>query len=124
MKELAATGGAAGVVLLGDMNDDLGMDDAEKQAGADAMADLVAPEADGFVLETKPLIDKGEFSFGGYWKTDHRSLIDHIVVTPGLKDRVRDVQVFKGGLSRVASDHYPVFAKMHTDGPAVGAATR
>ena len=124
MKELAAagtTGGTAGVVLLGDMNDEIGLDDAEKQAGADAVAGLVGPAADGFVLATKPLVDKGEFSFGGYWKTDHRSLIDHVVVTPALKDRVREAQVFKGGLTRVASDHYPVFVKLQTDGPAAGA---
>lgn len=121
MKELAA-GGTAGVVLLGDMNDALGLDDAEKQAGADAVADLVGPAADGFVLATKPLADKGEFSFGGYWKTEHRSVIDHIVVTPTLKDRVGDAQIFKGNLTPAASDHYPVFVKFQTGGPAPASA--
>ena len=102
------------VILLGHMNDDLGQDEAEKQAGGDAIATLVGPPADGLVLATGPLADKGEFSFGGYYRTQFRNLIDHVVVTKGMKDQVKGVGVFKGGVAAVASDHYPVYVKIET----------
>jgi endonuclease/exonuclease/phosphatase family metal-dependent hydrolase len=106
--------GPADVMLLGDMNDDLGVDQVETSAGGDTIANLVGPPADGFILATKPLADAKQNSFGGYWNTKFRSLIDHIVITPSMKDRVEDVQIFKEGLAPVASDHYPVYAKVKT----------
>jgi endonuclease/exonuclease/phosphatase family metal-dependent hydrolase len=117
MKELEKAG-PDDVMLLGDMNDDLGEDEAEKAAGGDGIAALVGPEADGFLLATRPLADKGEFSFGGYWRPDFRNLIDHVVVTRGMKDQIEDVGVFKGSVTRVASDHYPVFVRVKSDEPA------
>ena len=114
MRELEKAG-PDDVILLGDMNDDLGEDEAEKQAGGDAIAALVGPAADGFVLATRPLAEKGEFSFGGYYRTDFRNLIDHAVLTRGMKDQVQGVGVFKGGLTAVASDHYPVYVKIKSD---------
>jgi endonuclease/exonuclease/phosphatase family metal-dependent hydrolase len=122
VKELAAGGESDDVLLLGDMNDDLGMDEYEQLAGADAINLLVGPEADGFVLVTKPLADEKEISFGGYFRPDYRSLIDHAVATPGMKDQIADVRVYRGGLARVASDHYPVVVKVRSDPPRAGAA--
>jgi endonuclease/exonuclease/phosphatase family metal-dependent hydrolase len=115
MKALAATAaqdGSADVILLGDMNDDLGMDENEKLAGADAIELLVGPKDDNFFLATRALAEKGEISFGGYFRPDYRSFIDHVVVTPAMKERVADVRVFHGGVAKVSSDHYPVVVKV------------
>ena len=114
MRELERAG-PDDVILLGDMNDELGEDEAEKQAGGDAIATLVGPPTDGFVLATRPLAEKGEFSFGGYYRTEFRNLIDHAVLTKGMKDQVQTVGVFKGGLTPVASDHYPVYVRIKSD---------
>lgn len=114
MKELA-TAGSDDVLLLGDFNDELGEDDAEKAAGGDAIALAIGPAADGFVLVTQPLADKKETSFGGYYRPLFRSLIDHAIATPAMKGQVRDVQVFRGGLAPVASDHYPVVVTIESD---------
>jgi endonuclease/exonuclease/phosphatase family metal-dependent hydrolase len=107
----------ADVMLLGDMNDDAGLDEFEKEAGADAIATLVGPKQDGFVLATQPLVDVKENSFGGYWNPKFRSLIDHVVTTPEMKDQIEDVKVFKLNVARVASDHYPVYVKLKCDAP-------
>lgn len=115
MKELAAGGDSDDVLLLGDMNDDLGQDEYEKLAGADAIDLLVGPAADGFALVTKPLIDKGEISFGGYFKPDYRSFIDQVIATPAMKGQVTDVHVYRDGLAKVSSDHYPVVVKFRSD---------
>jgi endonuclease/exonuclease/phosphatase family metal-dependent hydrolase len=117
MKELAA-GQVKDVILLGDMNDELGIQEFEAEAGGDAMTNLLGPPADGFVLATKPLIDAGKESFGGYWRTEYRSLIDHIVVTPAMKDQLGDVQVLQTPLASVASDHYPVMIEIRADAAA------
>jgi endonuclease/exonuclease/phosphatase family metal-dependent hydrolase len=121
MKELAAGGESDDVLLLGDMNDDLGQDEYEKLAGADAIDLLVGPPADGFLLLTKPLAAAGEISFGGYARDQYRSLIDHAVATPAMKDQIVEAKVFRGGLAPVASDHYPVVVKIRSD-PAKPAA--
>lgn len=99
------------VILLGDMNDSVGADDYERDpaSGGDAMATLVGPSADGFVLATKPLADKGANSFHGYYNTKYRELIDHAVVTPEMAPRLKTVAVFRANpFTLVASDHYPV----------------
>jgi endonuclease/exonuclease/phosphatase family metal-dependent hydrolase len=114
MRELEKEG-PDDVILLGDMNDELGEDEAEKQSGGDAIAALVGAPSDGFVLATRPLAEKGEFSFGGYYRTEFRNLIDHAVVTKGMKDQIEGVGIFKEGLAAVASDHYPVWVKVKAE---------
>jgi endonuclease/exonuclease/phosphatase family metal-dependent hydrolase len=116
MKELAKSG-PDDVILLGDMNDDLGEDQFEKdpKSGGDAIASLVGPPADGFVLATEKLAKSGEISFGGYWNPKFRSFIDHVVTTPGMKDQIEDVHVFKGSVASVASDHFPVIVKVRSN---------
>lgn len=123
MKEIAAEG-PDDVILLGDMNDEVGVDEFEKDpaSGGDAMANLIGPAEDGFVLATEPLVKAKEQSFGGYWTTRFRALIDHAVATPSMKDQVESVEVFRGGLAAAASDHYPVMVKIRSDAAAPGAA--
>jgi len=114
IKELEKTG-PDDVVFLGDMNDELGLQKFEQEAGGDAIATIVGPAQDGIVLETKPLADAGEISYGGYWKPDFRSFIDHVFVTQEMKDQVEDVKVFQNNFTQVASDHYPVMIRFHAD---------
>jgi endonuclease/exonuclease/phosphatase family metal-dependent hydrolase len=102
-------------MLLGDMNDEWGLQEFEQEAGGDVIAALVGPESDGLVLATKPLADAGKISYGGYGNPRFRSFIDHIVLSPAMKDQVQDVNVFTDGLARAASDHYPVYIKFSTD---------
>lgn len=114
MRELEKTG-PNDVILLGDMNDEPGIQEFEDQGGGDTIATLVGPPAAGFTLVTKPLHDAKQFSFGGYWRTDHRTMIDHIVVSKGMKDQVGDVKVVKIPLAQVASDHYPVMVTVKSE---------
>jgi endonuclease/exonuclease/phosphatase family metal-dependent hydrolase len=114
MKELAASG-TKDVILLGDMNDELGIQEFELEGGGDVIANLVGPESDGLILATKPLADQGKRSFGGYWNTRFRNLIDHIVITKDVKDQVEEVRVIDDGLAPVASDHYPVMIRIRAD---------
>ncbi|MDB5294379.1 MAG: Endonuclease/Exonuclease/phosphatase family protein [Phycisphaerales bacterium] len=123
MKELAAGGDSDDVLLLGDMNDSVGKDEYEELAGADAIDLLVGPPADGFALATKSLVDAKAISFGGYDRDQYRSLIDHAVATPAMKDQILGVTVFQGGLAKVASDHFPVVLKVKCDPAKPTAAT-
>jgi hypothetical protein len=112
MKELEKAG-PADVILLGDMNDAVGPDDAEQQAGGDAIATLVGPLDAGLVLATQPLADAKKISFHNYDDTRHRELIDHVVVTKSLQPRIVEVKVVDDvPFARVASDHYPVMLKL------------
>ena len=113
IKELEAQG-PSDVMLLGDMNDELGVQEYELEAGGDVITNLVGPPDDGLILATKPLIDAGQISYGGYWRTDHRSFIDQVVITKSVKDELREVNVFTDGLARASSDHYPIYVKLQT----------
>ena len=122
VKEIEKSGkGSGDVLLLGDMNDELGTQEFEQEAGGDSIGKILGPEADGFVLATKPLVDAGKISYGGYWNPRFRSFIDHIMVTPEMKDQIQQVNVFQEGLARAASDHYPVYIKINADAPSASA---
>jgi endonuclease/exonuclease/phosphatase family metal-dependent hydrolase len=112
--------GPEDVMLLGDMNDDLGVGEFEDdpKSGGDSIATLVGPAKDKFVLVTEKLAKAGEISFGGYWNTKYRSFIDHVLVTPGMKDQIENVSVFRGSLAAAASDHFPVIVKVKSDAPS------
>ena len=114
IKELEAAG-PKDVILLGDMNDAIGLDEAERSGGGDAIMNLVGPDKDGLLLVTKPLADQKVNSFGGYWRDRYRELIDHVIVTQSMKNQIEDVKVFKDGVARVASDHFPVMVKVKSD---------
>ena len=108
--------GPKDVILLGDMNDALGEDEAEKNGGGgDAIANLVGPPADGLTLATQSLAEAHQNSFNGYWRERFRAMIDHVVVTPSMKDKVKDVQIFQDNFTAVSSDHFPVLVKIKTD---------
>ncbi|MGH7213605.1 MAG: endonuclease/exonuclease/phosphatase family protein, partial [Tepidisphaeraceae bacterium] len=116
--------GPADVVLLGDINDELGVqpEDFEDKAGGDTVANLVGPPEDGLYLATRGLAENDRWSFGGYWVPTHRSFIDHIITTPDVKQRVTEVKVFNTPLARVASDHYPVYIRIRAPGGGAGGA--
>jgi hypothetical protein len=95
------------VVFGGDMNDELGIQEFENEAGGDAIAALEGSGGET-ILATRPLAQKGEISFGGYMRDRFRSFIDHFVVSKSLADRIAGVSVYRNGLAPVASDHYPV----------------
>src|SRR5688572_23610448 len=92
MKELEKSGPPE-VILLGDMNDALGLDDAEQQAGGDAITALIGAPADGLVLATQRLADAKKISFHNYDDTRHRELIDHVVITKSVQPRIVEVKV-------------------------------
>lgn len=109
--ELAKDG--SDVVFGGDMNDELGVQEFEQDAGGDAIAALEGTTGET-VLATKPLVEKGEISFGGYMRDRYRSLIDHFVVSKSVTDKIADVHIFRDALAPVASDHYPVVLTIKT----------
>jgi hypothetical protein len=114
IKELESAG-PKDVILLGDMNDSVGLDEAERSGGGDAIMNLVGPPNAGFVLVTKPLADAKVNSFGGYWRDRYRELIDHVIVTQSMENQIKDVKVFKDGMASVASDHFPVMVRVKSD---------
>jgi hypothetical protein len=105
IRELAQDG--TDVVFGGDMNDEIGIQQFEQEAGGDAIAAIVG-EDKSVILATQPLVDRNIISFGGYMRDRYRSLIDHIFVSASLKDRMTNVSVYQEGLAAAASDHYPV----------------
>ncbi len=107
--------GPLDVILLGDMNDEAGIQEFEAEAGGDVMATLVGPPAAGLLLATKDLADQGAISFTGYWNPRYRSFIDHIVMTQETADQVRTVGVYDTPWARVASDHLPVYVDIVPD---------
>lgn len=111
IKELEKAG-PSDVILLGDMNDSIGLDPYEGDGGGDGVMNLVGPPEDGLTLVTKRIAKPGEFSFHGYWRTAFRELIDHIIVTKSMDDQVGEVKIVKDGLAKVASDHFPVMVKI------------
>ncbi len=114
MVELSKAG-PSDLVFLGDTNDEYGLDgEFEKENGGDSIANLLGPESDGFVLATKPLIEKGEISFGGYWNPKYRSFIDHVFVSPSWAPQIKNISVFKDNMAPVASDHFPVTIKLES----------
>jgi hypothetical protein len=115
VKELEKAG-PTDVILLGDLNDSVGLDDAERKAGADTIATLLGPADAGLVLATQPLADAKKISFHNYDDTRHRELIDHIILTRSMKSQVLDVRVIDDlPMAQVASDHYPVMITIKPD---------
>ncbi len=106
--------GPADVVFGGDMNDEIGLQEFEQEAGGDSISMIVGKPEDGIVCATKPLADKGDISFGGYFNDRYRSFIDHLFVTQSLKARVAGVSVIRSGVAPGASDHYPVLIRINT----------
>ncbi len=112
MVELSKAGPGE-MVFLGDTNDEYGLDgEFEKENGGDTISNILGPPADGFVLATKPLLEKGEISFGGYWNPKYRSFIDHVFVSPAWAPKIQGISVFKDKMAPVASDHFPVTIKL------------
>lgn len=109
------------VIFLGDMNDELGIQPFEQEGGGDSIANLLGDPALGFILATRQLAESGKITFGGYWQEDRRSFIDHVIVTPSVKEQIIEVKVVDAPLARVASDHYPVMMTIRPDPPAAGA---
>ena len=103
--------GPADVVLAGDMNDEVGLQEFEAEAGGDVMAALVGED---LVLATRDLAEQGAITYAGYWRPRYRSFIDHVVLTPAAAGRVRAVGVFDTPWARVASDHLPVYVDLAT----------
>lgn len=114
MKQLESAG-PKDVMLLGDMNDAVGLDDAERDGGGDAVMNLVGPPSDGFILATKPLADAKVHSFNGYWRDRYRQMIDHIVISKSMANQVSGVRVFNENFAPVASDHFPVMIRVKSD---------
>lgn len=97
------------VFFLGDMNDELGFQEFEQEAGGSG-TDLIAGKGKGeLTVLTKKLADSGAISYGGYRSGRNRSFIDHAFATPDAAKWVTDVKVFRSDLADVASDHYPVY---------------
>ncbi len=110
------------VMLLGDFNDELGIQEFELEGGGDTIANIVGPPEHGLVLVTQKLAESSAFTFGGYWNDRRRNFIDHCIVTKSMEARIADVSVYMAGFAPMASDHYPVVVKINT--PASAPATR
>lgn len=114
MKQLREKG-PADVLLVGDYNDALGVQQYENEGGGDTIANMTADPA--FVLLTKSLAETPDAkSFGGYW-SNRGNVIDHGLASKELAPKVTDVSIFDKGLAPVASDHFPVVFVIDTAAP-------
>ena len=100
--------GPAPVFFLGDMNDELGYQEFEQEAGGSSVEATAGTGPDALLVLTKKIADEGAVSYHGGRAGRFRSFIDHAFATPEAARWVRDVHVFNGELADVASDHYPV----------------
>ncbi len=96
------------VIFLGDLNDELGYQEFELEAGGSTIDLLIGSGDDALVLATKPLVDKAAISFHGRMRGRHRSFIDHAIITPEVQKYLKDVSVSTTPHAEYASDHYPV----------------
>ncbi|HQY88152.1 MAG TPA: hypothetical protein PK402_05810 [Tepidisphaeraceae bacterium] len=107
--------GPAEVYFAGDMNDELGLQKFEEEAGGSAIEAIGGQGENALTILTQKLSDEGVISFTGYRSSRYRSMIDHAFATPeGLK-HVEKVFVFDGDLAEVASDHLPVVVQLKFD---------
>lgn len=100
--------GPAPVFFLGDMNDELGYQEFEQEAGGSSVEATAGTGADALLVLTKSLAESGAISYHGGRAGRHHSFIDHAFATPEAAKWVKEVHVFNGELADVASDHYPV----------------
>jgi len=111
MLDLAAEGPEA-VYLLGDMNDEIGIQEFEIRGG-EATSHLLGTDdddpANDLVLVTEDLALGGKITYTGYYRDRYRSFIDHVVATPAGAELVENVGVYDNAWARVASDHLPVY---------------
>ena len=110
--ELMAEGKADGIVMMGDFNDDFGMDKYEHTLRTDAVAVMLeGKEMAKLVCADEPLWkDKPQVStyHCEIKPAKYRSFIDHIFVNPKLAGDIERVAVIDDPIAAVASDHYPV----------------
>ena len=112
INELSAKGPKP-VFFLGDMNDELGLQEFEQEAGGSG-TDLIAGSGDKeLTVLTRKLAESGAISYGGYRAKRHQSFIDHAFATPDAAKWVTNVNVFRGDLADVSSDHYPVYVDLN-----------
>jgi endonuclease/exonuclease/phosphatase family metal-dependent hydrolase len=101
------------VYLLGDMNDEIGIQTYELDGGGDVMMRQIGALDDDptndLVNVTADLAMSGVITYTGYWRGTFRSFIDHIIVTPDAVEDVVIVGVHDDAWARVASDHLPVY---------------
>lgn len=110
MKSLRARG-TKDVLLVGDFNDSLGVQQFEAEGHGDTIGNMAADPA--FVLLTKSIAETPNAkTFGGYWRRSG-GVIDHALATSDLAPRFLSAHVFDQGLAPVASDHFPVVIRLN-----------
>ncbi len=105
------------VVFLGDLNDELGIQEFEKDAGGSSIEAIAGSGENQLTIASKKLADEGKISFHGGRSSRYRSFIDHVFLTPEASRRLTNVRIFTGDLADVASDHYPVIVEMNFPAP-------
>ncbi len=111
IQELAQTA-TPHVLFLGDMNDEIDIQEFEEEAGGSAIEAIAGTGDFTLSVLTAPLEAAGEISFGGYRSARYRSLIDHAFATPSLTPFVTGVRSFRADMADVASDHYPIVVEL------------
>ncbi len=124
------------VIVMGDMNDEPGMDEYEKQIGASSIETLM-----GSIFDPKKIMHNTLWHLTmndhnhELWTTEfpdmivdnrknHRAWLDHILVSPDMlngNSRFRYVTDSgaigkKDEISKASSDHYPVYCSVETPG--------
>lgn len=123
------------VILMGDMNDEPGLDEFQKKVGASSIETML-----GSVFEPEKILHnalwhlKSKDKSKEIWTTSfkdpivtnrrrHRAWTDHILITPSflhpkapLKYVNNSGKIFsKSQFAKTASDHFPVYCKLETD---------
>jgi endonuclease/exonuclease/phosphatase family metal-dependent hydrolase len=115
--ELIAEGGSDGLVMLGDFNDDFGMDRYEQEVDTDAVSVMLQGEADEKMTSpTRKYVRRHPAAATYHCEIKpptYRSFIDHAFVSASLGAAVRGAHVVDDPIAAVASDHYPIVTVLH-----------
>ncbi len=123
------------VIVMGDMNDEPGLDEYQKQVGASSIETLM-----GSIFEPKKIMHNTLWHLSSedhnreLWTAEfpdqiisysknHRVWIDHILVSPDMIDSENKLRYVmdsgsicqKDEIAKAASDHYPVFCQLEHD---------
>lgn len=107
------------VAVLGDFNDEFGMDRYETEAAGDAVAQMLAKTKAGqLVSPTQRLKARHEnlVTFHSLLKPFGPTFIDHVFVDAALDQRITNTAVIDDPIAHAASDHLPVMITVDLSG--------
>ncbi len=113
-EELLADGETDKLVILGDFNDDLGLDEYEKELGQDAISIMNKGKGKEKLVSLNNRINGAIDKISTYHceiePPKYRSILDYIFASPTMASYEKNTRIIDNPIAAVASNHYPVVA--------------